>query len=186
MSQNPAGQPAPATASARPANENLPSGASNSPSSPAATSELPPVATVGPVQVAQIASKAAQTEMRIGMNTSAFGSVEVRTTVHANDVGVVIGSEKGDLRSLMSNELPGIANTLQQQNLRLNQVSFQQGAAFSGNSFAGNSSGNGSQQRAFSSSQTGSYAGLSTEMVDDFPLMIESASGRSTSLSILA
>jgi hypothetical protein len=187
MSQNPAGQPAPATASARPANENLPSGASNSPSNPAATSELPPVATVGPVQVAQIASKAAQTEMRIGMNTSAFGSVEVRTTVHANDVGVVIGSEKGDLRSLMSNELPGIANTLQQQNLRLNQVSFQQGAAFLGNSFSGNSSpGNGSQQNLFSSPQTGSYAGQSTEMVDDSPLMIESASGSSTSLSILA
>jgi hypothetical protein len=187
VTQSSAGQPAPATAPARSANENLPSGASNSPSNPAAPGELPAAAAVGPVQVAQIASKAAQSEMRIGMNTSAFGSVEVRTTVHANDVGVVIGSEKGDLRSLLSNELPGIANALQQQNIRLNQVSFQQGAAFSGNSFTGNSSsGNGSQQNPFSSPHIGNYAGLSAEMVDDSPLAIESADGRSTSLSILA
>jgi hypothetical protein len=83
------------------------------------------------VQLAQMASKAAQSEMRIGMTTSAFGSVEVRTLVHANDVGVLIGSEKGDLRSLLANELPGIAHTLQQQNLRLVQVNFHQGFAFS-------------------------------------------------------
>jgi hypothetical protein len=188
MSQNAAGQTAPATTSARPANESLPAGASGSPSTPAAPGELPTAATVGPVQVAQIASKAAQTEMRIGMNTSAFGSVEVRTTVHANDVGVVIGSEKGDLRSLLSNDLPGIANTLQQQNLRLNQVSFQQGAAFSGNSFSGNSSpGNGSQQRAFSPPQAMPYAELSSEIgLDDFSTRVESTSGSLTSFSILA
>jgi flagellar hook-length control protein FliK len=142
---------------------------------------------VGPVQVAQIASKAAQSEMRIGMITSAFGSVEVRTIVHANDVGVVIGSEKGDLRSLLSNELPGIANTLQQQNLRLNQVSFQQGAAFSGNSFSGNSFSQNSSRQSFASPQTASYAGLIAESgMDDSPLTIESASGSVTSLSILA
>jgi len=65
--------------------------------------------------------------MRIGLNTSAFGSVEVRTVVRANEVGVAIGNEKGDLRSLLANELPGIANALQQQNLKLNPVSFHQG-----------------------------------------------------------
>jgi len=102
----------------------------------------------GPVQMAQIVSRAAQSEMRIGLNTSAFGNVEVRTVVHANEVGVLIGSEKGDLRSFLSNELPSIANTLQTQNLRLNQVSFhQQGFAFSSQT----SSGSGSQQRSFAS-----------------------------------
>ena len=69
--------------------------------------------------MAQIVSKAAQSEMRIEFNTAAFGSVEVRTIVHANDVGVLIGSERGDLRSLLANELPGIAHNLQQQDLRL-------------------------------------------------------------------
>ena len=102
----------------------------------------------GPVQMAQIVDKATQSEMRIGLNTSAFGNVEVRTVVHANEVGVLIGSEKGDLRSLLSNELPSIAHTLQQQNLRLNQVNFhQQGFAFSNQM----SSGSDSQPRSFSS-----------------------------------
>jgi len=99
----------------------------------------------GPVQLAQMASKAAQSEMRIGMTTSAFGNVEIRTVVHANDVGVVIGSEKGDLRALLTNDLPGIANTLQQQNLRLHQVNFHQGSALSYNQ----QSGGNSQPRSF-------------------------------------
>jgi flagellar hook-length control protein FliK len=98
--------------------------------------------------MAHMATKAAQSEMRIGMNTSAFGNVEVRTVVHANDVGVVIGSERGDLRSLLSNELPGVSSSLQQQNLRLHEVSFhQQGFAFSNQM----SSGSDSQPRSFPS-----------------------------------
>ncbi len=88
--------------------------------------------------MAQMVSKAAQSEMRIGLNTSAFGSVEVRAVVHATDIGVTIGSEKGDLRSLLVNDLPGIAHTLQQHDLRLSEVSFhQQGFAFSSDSSAG-------------------------------------------------
>lgn len=100
-----------------------------------ATADTPSTATASPLQWAQMANKAGQAEMRIGLTTAEFGSVEVRTTVHASDVGVLIGSEKGDLRSLLTPELPGIASTLQQQDLRLAQVSFhQQGFAFAGNS----------------------------------------------------
>lgn len=102
----------------------------------------------GPVQVAQIVSKAAQSEMRIGLNTSAFGSVEVRTLVHANDVGIQIGSERGDLRTLLSNDIPAIASSLQRQDLHLAQVSFhQQGFAFSSDA----SSGGNAQPRWFAS-----------------------------------
>jgi hypothetical protein len=115
-------------------------------STPAAES-VPMAPPAGPVQVAQMAHQAAQAEMHIGLSTSAFGNVEVHTVVRANDVGVLIGSEKGDLHSLLANELPGIANSLQQQNLRLNQVSFQHGLAFSNQM----SSGSGSQSRWFGS-----------------------------------
>jgi hypothetical protein len=104
-----------------------------------------PVPMAGPVQMAQLISRVQQAEMRIGMNTSAFGSVEVRAVVHANDVGLVVGSEKGDLRTLLSNELPAITNTLQEQNLRLHSVNFMQGFAFSNNA----SGGGDSQQRPF-------------------------------------
>lgn len=131
------------------ADRSCPSEASLGPPSylPNAT-EIPVHGGTGPVHMAQMANQAAQSEMRIGMNTSAFGNVEVRTVVHANEVGILIGSEKGDLRSLLSNELPGIAHTLQQQDIRLNHVNFhQQGFAFSNQM----SSGSDSQPRPFSS-----------------------------------
>lgn len=131
------GQPAtPASNPKAGVNASVPGPAENGP----AAAETPAALPAGPVQMAQMVSKAAQSEMRIGMNTSAFGSVEVRTVVHANDVGVVIGSERGDLRSLLSTELPSIANSLQQQNLRLNQVNFHQGFAFSNNQPSGGES----------------------------------------------
>ncbi len=108
--------------------------------------DTPASATMGPVQMAQIVTKAAQSEMRIDLNTSAFGSVEVRAVVHANDVGVLIGSEKGDLRSLLASDLPGITNVLQQHELRLHDVSFHQhGFSFSGDS----STGGQEQSRSF-------------------------------------
>jgi flagellar hook-length control protein FliK len=114
--------------------------------SPATTPPAPPQpAVLGTVQVAQLVNRLGQSEMRIGLNTSAFGNVEVRTTVRTSDVGLVIGSEKGDLRTLLANDMPAIANTLQQQNLRLNSVNFMQGFAFSNN----NSGGGDSQQRSF-------------------------------------
>jgi flagellar hook-length control protein FliK len=99
----------------------------------------------GPVQLARLVNNANQTEMRIGLNTVAFGTVQVRTMVHASDVGVQIGSEKGDLHSLLSNDLPGIAHNLQQQDLRLTHVSFQQ----NGFSYAGDASQQHSQSRSF-------------------------------------
>lgn len=122
-------------------------GAASLPQNLAVAAEAQVAQTAAPVQMAQMVSKAAQSEMRIELNTAAFGGVEVRTTVHANDVGVLIGSERGDLRSLLSTELPGIAHSLEQQNLRLNQVNFLQSFAFSNNL----SSGGDSQPRSFAS-----------------------------------
>jgi len=142
------GQPAASPGSAHKSDSSGPTSSPAASSNIPASGELPVNPSGGPVQMAQMVNRAAQSEMRIGLNTSAFGNVEVRTVVHANEVGVLIGSEKGDLRSLLANELPGIANTLQQLNLRLNQVNFhQQGFAFSNQM----SSGSDSQPRSFAS-----------------------------------
>ena len=86
---------------------------------------LSAASSAGPVQLAQILNKASHSEMRIGLNTAAFGDVEIRTIVHATNVGVQIGSEKGNLQALLTNDLPTISGHLQQQNLHLSQVSFQ-------------------------------------------------------------
>ncbi len=120
------------------------------------TTQVPPSpevqTTAGPVQLAQLSSRPELAEMRIGLSTTAFGGVEVRTVVHANDVGVLIGSEKGDLRGLLQNDLPVIANTLQEQNLRLHSVNFMQGFAFSNN--GGSPGRDQSQQRSFYSQRS--------------------------------
>jgi hypothetical protein len=133
--------------------------------------------------MAQMVNRASQSEMRIGLNTSAFGNVEVRTVVHASDVGLSVGSEKGDLHSLLSNELPAIANSLQQQNLRLTQVNFHQGGGLSGNLSSG---GESQQQRSFSSSaQPG---GAQDEQSPSISLVSDDSStpGLGAGLSILA
>lgn len=123
--------------------QTTPSGPSNAGT---ASPQPLPNAIPGPVQMAQMVSRAGESEMRIGMNTSAFGSVEVRTTVHASDIGLTIGSEKGDLRSLLTNDMAAIANTLQQQNLRLSNLSFMQGFSSSSN---GSNNGSNPQQQSF-------------------------------------
>lgn len=144
--------------------------------------EILPKAIAGPVQMAQLINRVDLSEMRIGMNTAAFGSVEVHTIIHANDVGLVIGSEKGDLRTLLQNDLPAIANTLQEQNLRLHTVNFMQGFAFSNNA----SGGGDSQPRPFTSARASSSSALPEVPTNDFtePPPAENFDGGS--LSILA
>lgn len=144
----------------------------------------PAAAAPGAVQMAQMVSRAENSEMRIGMNTSAFGSVEVRTVVHASDVGMTIGSEKGDLRGLLANDLPAITNTLQQQNLRLTGVNFTQGFASSSNSSGG---GGDAQQRSFAPMRPIADPILSEAAVEDSPASLNAwQSGGGAGLSILA
>jgi hypothetical protein len=179
--------PATATAVADPQSKpgTLTEAAPTSPASPVpATAEMPAAAAPGQVQLAQMISRAEQSEMRIGMNTSAFGSVEVRAVVHSSDVGLVIGSERGDLRSLMASDMPAITNTLQQQSLRLNSVNFMQGFAFSNNA----SGGGDSQQRTFVPPVAYAGSASSEAAVDDSaePLAAGEFGGGTRGLSILA
>ena len=152
----------------------------------AAAAAVPTPATLvpGPVQMAQMVTRVGQSEMRVGMNTSAFGNVEVRTVVHASDVGVTIGSEKGDLRGMLANDMPALANTLQQQNLRLNNVNFMQG--FGGSNHG--SSGGDAQPRSFvPTPAAANYGSPSAAMAEDSgEVMPAELRGSGNSFSILA
>ena len=164
--------------------ETLPGTTNGNPANLTAPLPQPVAAAPGPVQMAQMVNRAETTEMRIGMNTSAFGSVEVRTVVHASDVGMTIGSEKGDLRGMLANDLPGISNALQQQNLRLTGVNFTQGFASSNNSSGG---GGDSQQRSFVPARPIATPVLSEAAVDDSPVPVSGwEPGGGMGLSILA
>lgn len=158
----------------------------STPGNPASLAPGPPTpaAAPGPVQMAQMVSRAENSEMRIGMSTTAFGSVEVRTVVHASDVGMTIGSEKGDLRGLLANDLPAITNTLQQQNLRLTGVNFTQGFTSSNNS---SGSGGDAQQRSFAPTRPIADPVLFEATVEDSPATLNAwGAGGRTGLSILA
>jgi hypothetical protein len=143
---------------------------------------LPEPAVPGPVQAAQIVDRAGQSEMRIGLTTTAFGNVEVHTVVRTSEVGLVIGSEKGDLHALLANDLPAIANNLQQQNLRLNSVNFTQGYTFSGN----NPGGGSSQQRSYAPVQMPQDTNPHENTSDETTESSVSAAWSSGGLSILA
>jgi hypothetical protein len=153
--------------------------------SPATPQPLPTLVP-GPVQVAQLVNRMGQSEMRVGMNTSAFGNVEVRTVAHAGDVGLMIGSEKGDLRGLLANDMPAIANSLQQQNLRLSSVNFTQGFGFASNS--SNSGGGDAQQRSFVPTPAAANFAAAEATPEDSSEFVSIAEfgGASNSLSILA
>lgn len=175
---SPAASPAPKSDAALPA---APDSSSSSPTPTMRESPLAPA--VGPVQMAQMVSRAAQSEMRIGLITSAFGNVEVHTQIRANDVGLSIGSERGDLHSLLANELPGVANRLQEQSLRLSQVNFHETSAFSG----GSSSGGNPQRRFFTQPAT-APSPMTETASETFPVpgTTESPRSRHAGLSVLA
>ncbi|MGA9042965.1 MAG: hypothetical protein WB421_20720 [Terriglobales bacterium] len=77
-----------------------------------------------PVQLARIIETMGQSEMHIGMRTQAFGSIEVHTVVRDMQVGLAVGSEKGDLRTFLASEMPGLQATMGQQDLRFDHIRF--------------------------------------------------------------
>jgi hypothetical protein len=122
----------------------------------------------------------AGSEMHIGMRTQAFGNVDVHTVIRDAQVGLTVGSEKGNLRSLMGPELPGLQNTLRQQELRFEGLGFSQNGAGSN---AGASGGANQQSRSFGRSGTASDA--APEPVQD-TFSEETPGTRDTQLSVLA
>ncbi|HTR65157.1 MAG TPA: hypothetical protein VMH85_05260 [Terriglobales bacterium] len=91
--------------------------------SPGDTASHPPAAS-GDVQAARIVDRASQAEMHIGLRSSTFGTVEVHTVVRESQVGVTVGSDKGDLRAFLGPEIPALQSSLGQHELRFDSVRF--------------------------------------------------------------
>ncbi len=95
------------------------------PQSPAAAAPTPtPLPAVGPVETARLVAGVAQSEMHIGLRTQAFGSVDVRTVVRDSQVGLTVGSERGDLRTLLAPEVAGLQTTFRQQDLHFDSIHY--------------------------------------------------------------
>ena len=103
-------------------------------------------AAAGDVQMARLVDRAGQAEMHIDLRTSSFGSVEVHTVIRDSQVGVVVGSERGDLRTLMAAEMPNLQTAFRQHDLGFDQIRFLGHGASMG---AGLTAGSDSQSRSF-------------------------------------
>ena len=99
--------------------------------------ELP----TAPVQAARVIDRLGQTELHLGMRTEAFGSVQVHTVIRDSQVGLAVGGERGDLKSFLTPEVPGLENNFRQHDLRFNGIQFLGGNLAGGGGQPGNSGG---------------------------------------------
>jgi hypothetical protein len=62
--------------------------------------------------------------MHIDLRSAAFGNIEVHTTMHESQIGLAVGSDRGDLRSFLVGEVPGLQAAFRHQDLRFDQIHF--------------------------------------------------------------
>jgi hypothetical protein len=77
--------------------------------------------------------------MHIGFRTPAFGSVEVHTAVRDTQLGLAVSSERGDLRGLLAQEVPGLQAVFHQQGLQLDHIRFVAPGSGTGTGFSAGS-----------------------------------------------
>jgi hypothetical protein len=108
--------------------------------------------------------------MHIGLHTQAFGSVEVHTVVRDSQVGLTVGSERGDLRALLATEVSGLQTAFRQQDLRFDSIRFLETSTGTTAGFSG-----GADSQARSPSQQHSFtAGLfSTHSKQEDPVELD-------------
>jgi len=107
---------------------------------PAENAQAAPVV----IQSARVLERMGQAEMRLGLNSNSFGSIELHTSVIQDRVGASIATSHTELRAAMMAEMPSLERAIAQHQLRLDSVNVDSGpGAQTGNSgaFGGNSSG---------------------------------------------
>ena len=74
------------------------------------------------VQSARVLERMGQTEMRVGVNTAGFGSVELHASVNQDRVGAVVATNHLELRAAMMAEMPSLQKAMEQHHLRLDSM----------------------------------------------------------------
>jgi hypothetical protein len=142
-----------------------------------------PLPAASTVEVARLVAGVAQSEMHIGLRTQAFGSVEVHTVVRDSQVGLTVGSERGDLRGLLAPEVSGLQTSFRQQDLRFDNIHFLETSA---GTTAGFSGGADSHSRS-SSQQHASTGGLFTiQNTQEDPAELDVSAGSRVRLNVHA
>jgi hypothetical protein len=137
---------------------------------------------VGTVEVARLVAGVAQSEMHIGLRTQAFGSVEIHTVVRDSQVGLAVGSERGDLRTLLAVEVSGLQTAFRQQNLRFDNIHFLETGTGTTAGFSGgaDSQGRSSGQHSFTAEL------FSTRSTQEDPVELDISTGLRARLNVHA
>jgi hypothetical protein len=153
------------------------------PAQPAGEVGVTQAASADPVQAARIVNGALQSEMHIGLRTQAFGSVEVHTVVRENQLGLTVGSEKGNLRGFLNSEVPALQTAFRQQDLRFETIRFLEGSPNAGSALSG-----GANQQSRSFRQGSTEAGESASASEALEALAEEnlSFTENTKLSVLA
>lgn len=96
------------------------------------------------VQSARLLERMGQTEMRVGVNTASFGTVELHATVNQDQVGASIATSHLELHAAMMAEMPSLQRAMEQHHLRLDTFDLD---ARAGSQGGGSATGNQSQSR---------------------------------------
>ncbi len=102
-----------ATAEAKDAKPQAPS-AAPSPSPAENTAAAPAL-----IQSARVLERMGQSEMRLGLNSGNFGSIELHTHVNQDQVGASIATSHAELRAAMMAEMPSLEHAIAQHQLKL-------------------------------------------------------------------
>lgn len=84
------------------------------------------------VNDAQLMERAGRAEMRIAFETDKLGAVELRARMTGEQVGAAIIVERRDAHAMLAADLPVLQQALSERQLRVEQVTLQQGAVGGG------------------------------------------------------
>ena len=159
------------------------SSAQSTPSISVAHSLPAPDASTSNVQVARIVDSVGRSEMHIDLRTQDFGSVDVHTILRENQLGLTVGSEKGDLRSFLAPEVSALQTFIHQQDLRLDAVRFIDHSSQMNSGLANNR-----DPQSQSQSQSSRHAPTAMTRTDSRELLPleEALSGSTTGLNVHA
>ena len=134
--------------------------------------------------MARLVNGITQSEMHIGLRTQAFGNVELHTVVRDSQLGLAVGSEKGNLRSFLNSEMPTLQASLGQHNIRFDGIRFLENSGGAGTGFSGGAE----QQHPRSFNQANSPADPSPTVNDapEISLEEEIATEGNSKISVLA
>jgi len=90
------------------------------PSSPAENAQTAPTV----IQSAQVLERMGKSEIRLGLNSSNFGSIELHTSVNQDRVGASISTSHAELRTAMIAEMPSLEHAIAQHQMRLDSFQF--------------------------------------------------------------